>query len=98
MYDFVDLKCINIYLFKLSLSLQLKKIQEKLRKHKQDVESLREKYDACLNDLNSYNAKYIEDMTEVCIIYTVEPHLPGHVLSQSDRPDSCNSNKLITHL
>ncbi|XP_022335339.2 protein kinase C and casein kinase substrate in neurons protein 2-like isoform X1 [Crassostrea virginica] len=44
---------------------QLKKIQEKLRKCQQEVETTKEKYEACLNDLNSYNAKYIEDMNEV---------------------------------
>ena len=50
----------------LSLLFKLKKIQEKLRKCQQDVENTKEKYEACLNDLNSYNAKYIEDMNEVC--------------------------------
>ncbi|XP_062598142.1 protein kinase C and casein kinase substrate in neurons protein 1-like isoform X6 [Saccostrea cucullata] len=44
---------------------KLKKIQEKLRKCQQDVEATRDKYEASLNDLNSYNAKYIEDMNEV---------------------------------
>ncbi|KAK7098885.1 protein kinase C and casein kinase substrate in neurons protein 1-like isoform X2 [Littorina saxatilis] len=43
----------------------LKKLQEKLRKCQQEVDATREKYQACLNDLNGYNAKYIEDMTEV---------------------------------
>ncbi|XP_034334079.2 protein kinase C and casein kinase substrate in neurons protein 1 isoform X5 [Magallana gigas] len=44
---------------------QLKKIQEKLKKCQADVEATRDKYEASLNDLNSYNAKYIEDMNEV---------------------------------
>ncbi|ESO97496.1 hypothetical protein LOTGIDRAFT_208680 [Lottia gigantea] len=44
---------------------QLKKLQEKLRKLTNDVEATREKYQAAVNDLNSYNAKYIEDTTEV---------------------------------
>ena len=44
---------------------QLRKLQDKLRKCQQEVEVTREKYQACLNDLNGYNAKYIEDMTEV---------------------------------
>ena len=44
---------------------QLAKLQDKLRKLQADVESTKEKYEAALNDLNSYNAKYIEDMTEV---------------------------------
>ena len=30
------------------------------------MEGTKDKYEACLNDLNSYNAKYIEDMNEVC--------------------------------
>ncbi|XP_005102566.1 protein kinase C and casein kinase substrate in neurons protein 2 isoform X2 [Aplysia californica] len=44
---------------------QLKKLQDKLRKCQQEVEATREKYNAAVNDLNGYNAKYIEDMTEV---------------------------------
>lgn len=44
---------------------QLKKIQEKLKKCQADVDATRDKYEASLNDLNSYNAKYIEDMNEV---------------------------------
>ncbi|OWF51969.1 protein kinase C and casein kinase substrate in neurons protein 2-like isoform X2 [Mizuhopecten yessoensis] len=44
---------------------QLKKIQDKLRKYQADVEQSKDKYEACLNDLNGYNAKYIEDMNEV---------------------------------
>ena len=44
---------------------QLKKLQEKLKKCQVDVEATHDKYEACLNDLNGYNAKYIEDMTEV---------------------------------
>ncbi|XP_046585138.1 protein kinase C and casein kinase substrate in neurons protein 1-like isoform X2 [Haliotis rubra] len=44
---------------------QLKKLQEKLRKLQEEVNVTRDKYQASLNDLNSYNAKYMEDMTEV---------------------------------
>lgn len=44
---------------------QLKKLQDKLKKCQGEVESTQEKYNACLNDLNGYNSKYIEDMTEV---------------------------------
>jgi hypothetical protein len=44
---------------------QLKKLQEKLRKCQQEVEATREKYTAAVNDINGYNAKYIEDMSEV---------------------------------
>ncbi|GFO33553.1 protein kinase c and casein kinase substrate in neurons protein 1 [Plakobranchus ocellatus] len=44
---------------------QLKKLQDKLRKCQSEVEGTREKYNAAVNDLNGYNAKYIEDMSEV---------------------------------
>ncbi|RUS76254.1 hypothetical protein EGW08_015997 [Elysia chlorotica] len=44
---------------------QLKKLQDKLRKCQTEVEGTREKYNAAVNDLNGYNAKYIEDMSEV---------------------------------
>ena len=44
---------------------QAKKQQEKVEKCRKDVEATRERYDQSLAELNSYNAKYIEDMTEV---------------------------------
>jgi len=44
---------------------QLKKLQEKLEKCRKDVESSRDRYQQSLNELNGYNAKYVEDMTEV---------------------------------
>ena len=47
------------------LCKQLKKIQEKADKCRRDVETAKDKYEATLNDLNAYNAKYMEDMTEV---------------------------------
>ena len=47
--------------------LQLKKLQEKAEKCRRDVEVSKDKYEAALNDINSYNAKYMEDMTEVSI-------------------------------
>ena len=40
-------------------------MEEKLSKCQQEVSALKDKYDASLNDINNYNAKYIEDMTEV---------------------------------
>lgn len=52
--------------------LQLKKLQDKLRKCQQEVEGSREKYTAAVNDLNSYNPKYIEDMTEVLVYFIIE--------------------------
>ncbi|XP_052269071.1 protein kinase C and casein kinase substrate in neurons protein 1-like isoform X2 [Dreissena polymorpha] len=44
---------------------QLKKLQDKLKKCQADVETTQAKYTASLNDLNGYNAKYVEEMTEV---------------------------------
>ena len=36
-----------------------------MEKYKRDVNITKEKYESTLNDLNSYNAKYMEEMTEV---------------------------------
>ena len=44
---------------------QKRKMEERLSKCQQEVATLKDKYDASLNDINDYNAKYIEDMTEV---------------------------------
>ncbi|XP_013409648.1 protein kinase C and casein kinase substrate in neurons protein 1 isoform X2 [Lingula anatina] len=44
---------------------QKKKIQVKAEQYREQVETTTQKYEAALNDINSYNAKYIEDMTEV---------------------------------
>lgn len=45
--------------------LQLKKLQQKVEKCKEDVESMRKAYESALNEINEYNARYMEDMTEV---------------------------------
>jgi len=45
--------------------MQVKKLQEKVEKCRTDEEATRERYRQALTELNSYNAKYIEDMTEV---------------------------------
>lgn len=44
---------------------QLKKLQDKADKCRKDVQSTKEKYEGTLGELNSYNAKYMEDMEEV---------------------------------
>ncbi|GAB1601281.1 protein kinase C and casein kinase substrate in neurons protein 1-like isoform X4 [Argonauta hians] len=44
---------------------QVKKLGEKLAKCRIEVDASREKYKAALHDLNSYNPKYIEEMTLV---------------------------------
>ena len=67
MQCFIDVFMICIF--------QLKKLQEKLKKCQADVEATHDKYNACLNDLNGYNAKYIEDMNEVSIMYSALPFL-----------------------
>ena len=50
---------------------QLKKMTDRVEKNRKEVEATRGKYDAALSDLNAYNAKYMEDMTEVCSYMTV---------------------------
>ena len=44
---------------------QVKKLTEKVERSKRDVESTTSVYVTSLNELNSYNAKYMEDMNEV---------------------------------
>ena len=44
---------------------QLRKMSDRVEKNRKDVEATRTKYEAALSDLNSYNAKYMEDMTDV---------------------------------
>ena len=46
---------------------QLKKLQDKVEKNRKEVETTRGKYEAALSDLNGYNAKYMEDMTDVSL-------------------------------
>ncbi|KAK6626379.1 hypothetical protein RUM43_006690 [Polyplax serrata] len=44
---------------------QVKKMQDRVQKSKEDVQKGKEKYEAALAELNSYNPKYIEEMTVV---------------------------------
>ena len=44
---------------------QLRKLQDKTEKCKRDVIKTKELYENSLDDLNNYNAKYMEEMTEV---------------------------------
>ncbi|KAL1110216.1 hypothetical protein AAG570_008293 [Ranatra chinensis] len=49
-----------------SLSMdQVKKMQDRVMKTKEDVQRGKEKYEVALQELNSYNPKYMEDMTVV---------------------------------
>jgi len=44
---------------------QLRKLQDKVAKGKEQVQKTKEQYELNLQDINSYNAKYMEDMTDV---------------------------------
>ena len=43
----------------------MKKLQEKVEKCRKEVDATKERYQQSLVELNGYNAKYVEDMTEV---------------------------------
>ena len=53
------------YILFFSCVFQLRKMSDRVEKNRKDVEATRTKYEAALSDLNSYNAKYMEDMTDV---------------------------------
>ncbi|XP_076327045.1 protein kinase C and casein kinase substrate in neurons protein 1-like isoform X2 [Tachypleus tridentatus] len=44
---------------------QVKKLQDRVAKCKDDVQRTKERYDQALREINDYNAKYMEDMTFV---------------------------------
>ncbi|XP_014249868.1 protein kinase C and casein kinase substrate in neurons protein 1 isoform X2 [Cimex lectularius] len=44
---------------------QIKKMQDRVTKTKEDVQRCKEKYEIALQELNTYNPKYMEDMTVV---------------------------------
>jgi len=44
---------------------QLRKLQDKVAKSKDQVLKTKEQYELALQDINSYNSKYMEDMTDV---------------------------------
>ena len=43
----------------------MKKLQDRVQRAKEDVQRNREKYESALRELNDYNPKYVEDMTDV---------------------------------
>ena len=45
--------------------MQVKKLQDRVTKCKDEVQKTKEKYDQSLREINEYNAKYMEDMTDV---------------------------------
>lgn len=44
---------------------QVRKMQERVHKTKEEVQKAKEKYEAALQEINQYNPKYMEDMTQV---------------------------------
>lgn len=44
---------------------QLKKLQDRVQKGKEEVQKSKERYESSLQEINSYNAKYMEDMAQV---------------------------------
>lgn len=44
---------------------QVKKLQDRVQRCKEEVQRTRERYEAALQEINEYNAKYMEDMTVV---------------------------------
>ncbi|XP_024871392.1 protein kinase C and casein kinase substrate in neurons protein Synd isoform X4 [Temnothorax americanus] len=43
----------------------VKKMQDRVQKTKEEVQKAKEKYEAALQEINQYNPKYMEDMTQV---------------------------------
>ena len=52
-------------------AFQKKKFEDKVEKYKKEVEITKNKYKQALDDLNSYNARYIEDMNVVRVLANV---------------------------
>ncbi|XP_076663998.1 protein kinase C and casein kinase substrate in neurons protein Synd isoform X3 [Andrena cerasifolii] len=46
-------------------SENVKKMQDRVQKTKEEVQKAKEKYEATLQEINQYNPKYMEDMTQV---------------------------------
>ncbi|XP_063992527.1 protein kinase C and casein kinase substrate in neurons protein 1 isoform X3 [Diachasmimorpha longicaudata] len=44
---------------------QVKKMQDRVQKTKEEVQKAKEKYEASLQEINQYNPKYMEEMTQV---------------------------------
>lgn len=44
---------------------QVKKLQDRVSKCKDEVQKTKERYEQALREINDYNAKYMEDMTVV---------------------------------
>ncbi|XP_026299990.1 protein kinase C and casein kinase substrate in neurons protein 2 isoform X3 [Apis mellifera] len=46
-------------------ALLVRKMQDRVQKTKEEVQKAKEKYEAALQEINQYNPKYMEDMTQV---------------------------------
>ncbi|XP_014231051.1 protein kinase C and casein kinase substrate in neurons protein 2 isoform X5 [Trichogramma pretiosum] len=46
-------------------ALTVKKMQDRVQKTKEEVQKAKEKYESALQEINQYNPKYMEDMTQV---------------------------------
>ncbi|XP_014207471.1 protein kinase C and casein kinase substrate in neurons protein 1 isoform X2 [Copidosoma floridanum] len=46
-------------------ALTVKKLQDRVQKSKEEVQKAKEKYESALQEINQYNPKYMEDMTQV---------------------------------
>lgn len=63
--DYSSIESFNGISFLILFVLQKKKYEEKVEKLRKEVESTKHKYEQSLDDINSYNSHYIEDMKSV---------------------------------
>lgn len=59
--------CFFIVFLFLRIIFQLKKLQDRVQRAKEDVQKCREKYEQALQEINKYNPIYVEDMKSVFI-------------------------------
>ena len=52
-------------IFFLFTASQVRKLQERVQRAQEEVQKTKEKYEAALQEINAYNPKYMEDMSEV---------------------------------
>lgn len=56
-----------LFVFPRFSNTQLKKLQDRVQRAKEDVQKCREKYEQALQEINKYNPIYVEDMKSVFI-------------------------------
>ena len=59
----------------LTISLQIKKIQDKVNKCRAEVEKSKDKYEKCLEDITAHNPRYMEDMSMQVSISGFNPEI-----------------------